>query len=143
MLIFRDSGKVFESKGGFLKMIIIKNSNVELASFSDKEKLFEFAKETNFDLKAQNIKSTRDGTLIKLLNSTAINASGISTIVLSSDLNEFCDRLKLLLQQTQAGNKSDTFNHKNFAIVDKLLEYKCLSKKKHKKRSIKCILLHK
>ena len=124
-------------------MINIKNSNVELASFSDKKILFEFAKETNFDLKAQNIKSARDRTLLKLLKSTAINASGISTIVLSSDLDEFCDRLNLLLQQKQAGNNSDTFNHKNIAIVDKLLEYKCLSKKKHKKLLIKCNLLHK
>ena len=53
----------------------------------------------NFDLKAQGNKSTRDGTLIKLLKSPGlmVPASGISkTIFLSSDPDELCNRLKLL-----------------------------------------------
>ena len=69
-------------------------------------------------------------------------ASGIPrTINLSSNPNELCDRLKLLLQEKQAGNNSDIINDEIVAIVDKLLEYKCLSKKQHKQFLIKCNLL--
>ena len=69
-------------------------------------------------------------------------ASGISkTIFLSSDPDELCDRLKLLLQEKQAGNNSDIINDEIVAIVDKLLEYKCIIKKQHKQILIKCNLL--
>ena len=55
-------------------------------------------------------------------------ASGVSkTILLSSDPDELCDGLKLLLQEKQAGNNSDRINQEIVAIVDKLLEYKCIS----------------
>ena len=46
---------------------------------------------------------------------------------LPSDPNELCDRLKFLLQEKQAGNNSELINVKIVAIVDKLLEYKCIS----------------
>ena len=59
-------------------------------------------------------------------------ASGISTSFSPEDPDELCDRLKLLLQEKKAENNSDKINEGNVAIVDKLLEYKCLSKKKHK-----------
>ena len=65
------------------------------------------------------------------------------TIFLSSDPDEFCNRLKLLLQEKQAGNNSDIINDEIVAIVDKLLEYKCISKNQHKQILIKCNLLHK
>ena len=98
----------------------------------------------NFDSKAQGNKVTRDRTLIKLLKSPAILASGISkTIFLSSNLDELCDRLKLLLQKKQAGNKSDIINREIVAIIDELLEYKRISKKNHNQMSVKCDLLHK
>ena len=76
--------------------------------------------------------------MIKLLKSPAIMASGISIIFLPSDPNEFCDRLKLLLQEKQAGNNSDIINHEIVASVDKQLVYKCISKKQHKQLFIKC-----
>ena len=60
MLTFRDTNKVFELKGDLFKMITNKNFNVGLASLSDKKIMYEFAKEMNFDLKAQGKKSTRD-----------------------------------------------------------------------------------
>ena len=135
LLTFRDSNKQFELKGDLLKMITNKNYNVDLASLQDKEIMYDFASEMNFDSKAQGIKSTRDRTLIKLLESPGLmlSASGVSkTIVLSSDPNELCDRLKLLLQEKQAGNNSDVINHEIVAILDKLLEYKCISKKQQK-----------
>ena len=142
LLTFRDSGKVFELKGELLKMITNKNYNVDLASLSDKKLMFDFAKEMNFDKSRVGNKSTRDRTLITLLNSPAIMASGVSnTIFLSSDPDELCDRLKLLLQEKQAGNNSNIINEEIVAIVDKLLEYKCISKKQHKQILIKCNLL--
>ena len=84
-LLIRDTSKELELKGDHLKMITNKNYNVYPASLADKKLMYDFAKELNFDLKAQGNKSTRDRTLIKLLNSPAIIASGISTIFLSSD----------------------------------------------------------
>ena len=56
-------------------------------------------------------------------------SSGISTKFLSSDPKELCYRLKLLLQEKQAGNNSNISNDEIVAIVDELLEYKCISKK--------------
>ena len=53
--------------------------------------IFEFGKEMNFDMKQKGQKIKRDQSLIKLLKSPAIMASGISTIFLSENLNEFCD----------------------------------------------------
>ena len=53
-LFFRDTNKVFELKGDLLKMITNKNYNVGLASLSDKKLMYDFAKEMNFDTKAQS-----------------------------------------------------------------------------------------
>ena len=146
LLTFRDTNKQFELKGDLLKMITNKNYNVNHASLSDKKLMYDFAKEMHFDERRVGNKSTRDRTLIKLLNSPGlmVSASGVSkTRFLSSDPNELCDRLKLLLQEKQAGNNSDIINDEIIAIVDKLLEYKCISKKEHKQILIKCNLLNK
>ena len=138
MITFLDTGKEFELKGDLLKMVTNKNYNVDHASLSDKKLMYDFAKAMNFDLKAQGNKSTRDRTLIKLLKSPAITASGVSnTIFLSSDGDELCNRLRLLLQEKQAGNNSDIINQEIVAIVDKLLETKCISKKQHKQILLK------
>ena len=132
LLTFHDIGKIFKLKDDLLEMITYKNYIVDLAKLSDKKSLYEFAKEMNFDLKASGKKSTSDGTHKKLLKSPRlmVSASGVSkTKFLSSDPDEFCDRLKLSQQEKQAGNNSETFNQKIVAIDDKLLEYKCLLKK--------------
>ena len=82
--------------------------------------------------------------MVKLLKSPAIMASGISkTIFLSSDPDELCGRLKLLLQEKQAGNNSNIIDDEDVAINDKLLEYKCITKKQLNQILIKCNLLHK
>ena len=144
ILTFRDTGREFELKEDLLKMITNKNYNVNLASLQDKKLMNDFAKEMNFDTKAQSNKATRDGTLIKLLKSPGIMAFGVlKTLFLSSDANELCDRLKLLLQEKQAGNNSDMINDEINDIVDNLLEYKCISKKQHKQTLIKCDLINK
>ena len=93
-----------------------------------------------FDINQKGRKSDRDKSLIRLLKSPAIMASGISTIFLSSNPNELCDRLKVLLQEKHAGNNSNIINE-IIAIVDKLLEYKSIFKKQHKQILIKCNLL--
>ena len=59
------------------------------------------------------------------------------------DLDELCNRLKLLLQQKQAGNNSDKINQEIVAIVDKLSEYNCISKKQQKQILYKRNLLNK
>ena len=95
-----------------------------------------------YKLKNTGRPSIRHSSMIRLLNQPPIKASGFSkTIFLSSDPNELCDRLELLLQEKHAGNNSDIINDEIVAIVDKLLEYKCISKKQHKQILIKCDLL--
>ena len=84
-------------------MITNKNYNVNLASLQDKF-LYDFAKEMIFDTKAQGRKSTRDSTLIRLLKSPAIMAAGVTTIFLSENPDELCDKLKIFLQEIRAGN---------------------------------------
>ena len=132
LLTFRDTNKQFELKGDLLEMITNSKYNVDLASLQDKKLMYDFATEMHFDTKAVGKKSTRDKTLITLLKSPAIMASGVTTTFLSENPNELCDRLKLLLQEKQAGNNSDIINQEIIAIIDKLLEYKCISKKQHK-----------
>ena len=146
MITFRDTGKEFELQGDLLKMITNKNYNVDLASLSDKKLMYDFAKQMHFDVKKIGNKSTRDRTLIKLLKSPGlmISASGVSkTIFLSSHPDELCERLKLLLQEKHAGNNSDIINDEIVAIIDKLLQYKCITKKQHKQILYKCSLLQK
>ena len=146
MLTFRDTNKQFELKGDLLEMITNSKFNLDLASLSDKKLMYDFAKEMHFDPKASGNKSTRDRKLLELLNSPGllVSASGVSkTIFLSSDPNELCDRLKLLLQEKHAGNNSDIINDEIIAIIDKLLEYRCITKKQHKQILVKCNLINK
>ena len=145
MLTFRDTNKQFELKEDLLKMITKKNYNVDLASLADKKLLYDFAKEMYFDVRGQGRKSTRDRTLTNLLKSPGlmVSASRVSnTINLSSDPDELCNRLKPILQEKHVGNNSDLINEEVVAIVDKLSEYKCISKKQHKKLLIKGNLLN-
>ena len=67
-----------------------------------------------------------------MLRSSAILDSGVVTVFLPENPNELFDRLKLLVQEKQAGNNSDIFNIEIIAIADKLLEYKCTSNKQHR-----------
>ena len=142
MMTFRDSNKSFRLEGDLLKVITNHKFNVDHSSPQDKKLIYQFAKEMNYDIKSTGRPSVRHESMIRLLDQPAIMASGFSkTIILSSDPNELCDRLKLLLQEKQAGNNSNIINEEIVAIVDKLLEYKCISKKQHKQILIKCNLL--
>ena len=56
-------------------------------------------------------------------------APGVSrTKFLTSDRAETCDRIKLVLQEEQTCKNSDLTYEEIVAIVDKFLEYKCISK---------------
>ena len=143
MITFRDTDKTFRLEGDLLKVITNHKFNVDHSSPQDKKLIYEFAKEMNYDTKSTGRPSTRHTSIIKILNSPAIMASGVTTIFLSENADELCNRLKLLLQEKHAGNNSDIINEEIVAIVDKLLEYKCITKKQHKQILIKCNLLHK
>ena len=133
MLIFRDSNKSFKLDGDLLETMTNCDFNVGHSNQKDRKLIYEFAKEMNFNIRQKGKKSDRDKSIVRLLRSPAIMASGVSkTIILSSDPNELCDRLKLLLQEKHAGNNADIINEEFVAIIDKLLEYKCTSKKQHK-----------
>ena len=142
MITFRDSNKSFKLEGDLLKLISNYKFNADHSSPQDKKLIYEFAKEMDYDTKSTGRLSIRHSSIIKILESPRIVASGISkTIILSCDPNELCDRLRLLLQEKHAGNNSDIINQEIDAIVDKFLEYKCISKKQHKQILIKCNLL--
>ena len=139
MIVFRDSNKCFRLEGDLLKVVTNHKFNVDHSNPQDKKLIYQFAKEMKYDIKSTGRSSTRHNSLIRLLDQPAIMASGISkTIILSPDPNELCDRLKLLLQEKHAGNNSDIINDEIVAIVDKLLEYKCINKKQHNQILIKC-----
>ena len=85
-----------------------------------------------FDEKALGNKNTWDKSPIRLLQSPAIMASGISRMFLPENPNELVGvRSKLLLQGKQAGNNSNIIMEQIIAIADKLLEYKSISTKQH------------
>ena len=141
MIVFRDSNKSFRLEGDLLKVITNHKFNANHSSPQDKKLIYEFAKEMNYDTKSSGRPSIRHNSVIKILESPAIMASGVTTIFLSENADELCNRLKLLLQEKHAGNNSDIINEEIVSIVDKLLEYKCITKKQHKQILIKCNLL--
>ena len=142
MITFRDSKKTFKLEGDLLKIITNHKFNVDHSNQQDRRIIHEFAKEMNYDTKSIGRPSIRHESMIRLLDQPAIMASGVSkTIFLSSNANELCDRLKLLLQEKHGGNNSNLIDKEIVAIIDKLLEYKCISKKQHKQILIKCNLI--
>ena len=70
-------------------------------------------------------------------------SSGLSnTTFLPGDPNDICERLKILLQERQAGNNSDIINEEIVVTLDTFLEYNFTSKQQHTQILIKCNLLH-
>ena len=89
LLIFRDSNKSFKLEGDLLETITNYDFNVDHSNQQDQKLIYEFAKEMNFNIKEKGNNSDRDKSIIRLLKSPAIMASGVSeTIFLSSDANE-------------------------------------------------------
>ena len=92
--------------------------------------MFDFAREMYFDEKAFDEENTRDKSVLRFFQSPAFKARSLkeaNTIWLSSDPNELCDRLKLLLQEKQVGNNSEIINEELIVIAENRLEKKCIS----------------
>ena len=83
--------------------------NVSNSNPKDQKILYEFGEEMNFNIRQQGLKSDREKSMIKLLKSPANMASGVTTIVLPKNRDDLCNRLKLLLQERQAGKNSNIF----------------------------------
>ena len=88
MLPFRDSNKSFKIDGDLSETMTNYVFNVNLSDPEDQKLIYEFVKEKNFNIKQNGRKSDRDRSLIKLLKSPAIGASGISTKFSPSDPDE-------------------------------------------------------
>ena len=89
---YRGTCKMVELKGDLSKMITNRYYYVDLASLWDEKLMYDFAEQLYFDVKAPGNKSNRGRTLIEILKSPAITASGISTIISSENPIELCDR---------------------------------------------------
>ena len=142
MMTFRNTKKVFKIEGDLYKVMTDYKFNVDHSNKQNRQIIYEFGKEMKYKLKNKGRPSIRHNSVVRLLEHPPIMASGFSkTIFLSSDPNELCDRLNLLLQEKHGGNNCNLIDEEIVAIVDKLLEYKCISKKQHKQILIKCNLL--
>ena len=131
-LFFRDSGVVFTLKGDILSMITDYAFNK--TDSPDAKQFNNFLDEMHFDIHKKGGKGSRDRTLIdNYYNKRSILKSGLRTTFHSENSDELCDRIKLILLEKQAGNNSNTINEEMFAIIDKLLEYKCIISTQHKK----------
>ena len=104
---FRDNNRSFKLDGDLSKTKTNYKLNVHHSNTQDRKIIFEFGKEMRFDIKQKGRPSNRDKSIIKLLDSPAMMASGISYIkVLQSDPDELCHRFELVLEEKQAGNNS-------------------------------------
>ena len=121
LLIFRDSNRSFKRDVDLLETMTNFDFNVYHSNPHDWKLFFDFAKETKINIRQKARKSPRDESVIRSLKSPTIMTSGISTMFLPVKPNELCDTLKILLQEKQAGNNSDTILEEIIAIVDKLL----------------------
>ena len=65
--------------------------------------MYDFAKEMCFDEITLGNRSTRDKSLVILRQSPDIMVHAISKIFLPKNTYEACDRIKLLIQEKQAG----------------------------------------
>ena len=127
MLNFRESNKTFILDGDLLETLSNYDFNVDHCNPQKQKLIYVFGNEMNFNIRQKGRKSDGDKSMIRLIESPRIMASGVSiTIFLSESPDEVCNRLKLILQERQAGNIS---NIVNIAIVDKVLEYNCMSER--------------
>ena len=96
MLTFRDFNECFKLDGDLLETMTGFDFDVSHSKPQHQKLIYEFGKKMKIDIHKER-KSNRDKSMI-LLKPPAFIASGISTIFLSSDPNEFCDRWRILLQ---------------------------------------------
>ena len=108
----------------------------------DRKLIREFAEEMNFDIVNIGQKILVIDLLLNCLNHRLSWLLKSQIYFLLSDSNALCDRLRLLLQQKQAGNISKLFNEKNVALKDKILECQCITPIQDKKLFLKLNLVH-
>ena len=96
MLTFGDNDKAFKIYRNLLKTITNYKFLVTHSNPQDQKLFYEFGKEKNFDINRIGRKSYRNKYISKLLKSSAIVASGVSTIFLQQNPNELCDRIKTI-----------------------------------------------
>ena len=77
MLTFRDSNRSIKLEGDLLETKTNYDFNVDHSNQQDRKLIYEFGKETKIDIKQKGRKSDRDKSIIRLLKSPAIMASGI------------------------------------------------------------------
>ena len=81
MLIFRDSNKSFKLEGDLLETMTNYDFNVDHSNQRDRKLIYEFVKEMNFNIRQKGNKSERDKSIIRLLRSPRIMASGVSKTI--------------------------------------------------------------
>ena len=129
--MIRDTGVVFTLKGDILPMITDYDFNKTHSP--DSKQMIIFWVEIHFHTHSK-ANCFRHGNLMKkYFKKRAILASGLKTLFLSENPKKLCSRLRLLLQEEQAGNNSNITNEEIVAIIYKLLEYKCITPTQLKK----------
>ena len=78
MLTFRDGNKSFKLDGDLLETLTRYDFNVSHSNPQDQKLIYEFGKEMNFNIQQKGGKNNVDKSVIKLLKSPAIMASGVS-----------------------------------------------------------------
>ena len=131
-LLFRDTGVVFTLKGGIFSIILDHDFNE--TDSPDSKQIIIFLDEMHFDIHAKS-KSFRDKNLKKnFYNKRVLLGSDLQKgIFLSVNPDEICNRLRLIIQEKRAGNDANRFDSGVIPIVDKLLDYKCITRTQHKK----------
>ena len=131
MATYRDSNKPFELDAYLLETMTNYDFNDDQSNPQDRKTFYEFGKERKFSFEQKRRKTIRNKSLIKLLKLPTVMVLGFSTIFQSSELDELCERSKLLLQDREVGSNSDIINEEIVAIVDKLLEHNYIFTEQH------------
>ena len=130
-IVFENSVEIFTVRGEILKTIT--DCKLNTTDSPDAKLIIDFMDEMHFHIHSLG-KSLRDRNLIKsYFNKRNILASELRTIFLSENLNELCDRLRLITREKQSGNDTTRFDSFISAIIDNLLEHKCNTPIQHKK----------
>ena len=106
-LLFRYTGVVFTLKGDILSLITDYQFNK--TDSPDAKQIINFLDDMHFEIHSKG-KSLGDRTNTKTFyNKRALLASGLHEVIfLSKNLNELCDRLRLIFQEKQAGTDTSS-----------------------------------
>ena len=74
---------------------------------------------------------SQSGSQLQGFTGSGLNGDALQIIFLPSDPDELVDQLKLLYFEKLGGNDNPQLNEQIIAIVDKLLEYECITTNQH------------